>query len=211
VVLREHLRGHALLFEPRAAPAYGASAGGRLLLIFILMEGVLGPRLHLFEWLGLPMPESRLRVPLMLATAILLVRYAAGVRFAQIGLRRWREWTLTEKSYFVQVVVIATVVFSLVGAVGVTCLLWGFYQELLYRGVLQTELVRRWGGVAGVLAANVLFTFGPLHAYHFAASPPWMIAAIFAIGLFFGVLFHRSRNLALAGVFHGIGACYLAT
>jgi membrane protease YdiL (CAAX protease family) len=94
-----------------------------------------------------------------------------------------------------------------------TSLLWGFYQELIYRGILQTELVRRWGAVPGVLVANLLYTFGPLHFYHFfkgsAAASAIMFASIFAIGLFFGVLFHRSRNLAMVGLFHGLGDWYI--
>jgi hypothetical protein len=45
--------------------------------------------------------------------------------------------------------------------------------------VLQTDLVRRWGTWTGILASNLLFTFGPLHAdinargigmYHFQAE-----------------------------------------
>ena len=62
----------------------------------------------------------------------------------------------------------------------------------------------------GILASNLLYTFGPLHAYHLAGpSPAPMFAAIFAIGLFFGVLFARSGNLWLPGVFHGIGDAWI--
>jgi membrane protease YdiL (CAAX protease family) len=93
-------------------------------------------------------------------------------------------------------------------------LLWGFYQELIYRGILQTELVRRWGAPTGIFISNILFTFGPLHFYHFRGieenpSHAWIFAAIFAIGLFFGFLFQRSSNLWIVGLFHGIGDWYL--
>src|SRR4029453_19183046 len=90
-------------------------------------------------------------------------------------------------------------------------LLWGFYQELMYRGLLQTELGRARGPLAGVLVANALFTFGPLHFYHFARTSPAlpMFAGIFAIGLFFGVLFQRSGNLWMVGIAHGIGNMYI--
>jgi membrane protease YdiL (CAAX protease family) len=88
--------------------------------------------------------------------------------------------------------------------------LWGFYQELAYRGMLQTELTRRFGATAGVLLANAAYTFGPLHFYHFAgASPIAMFAALFAIGLYFGVLRHRSGNLWMPAVFHGIGTAWI--
>ncbi len=45
--------------------------------------------------------------------------------------------------------------------------LWGFYQEFAYRGLLQTEIVRRTGPAIGILISNAVFTFGPLHFYHF--------------------------------------------
>jgi membrane protease YdiL (CAAX protease family) len=95
-----------------------------------------------------------------------------------------------------------------------TQLLWGFYQELIYRGILQTELVRRWGTLAGIFVSNILFTFGPLHFYHIQGvranpSHEWIFAAIFVTGLFFGFLFRRSSNLWIVGIFHGVGDWYL--
>jgi membrane protease YdiL (CAAX protease family) len=77
-------------------------------------------------------------------------------------------------------------------------LVFGFYQEVIYRGVLQSELVRRWGALAGILSANLLYTFGPLHWSYFMAQSSLalpMFSSIFAIGLFFGVLFWPSGNL----------------
>ena len=91
-------------------------------------------------------------------------------------------------------------------------LFFGFYQELVYRGMVQREMVRRWGAPAGIGAANVLYTFGPLHAYYFASRAALavpMFASIFAIGLFFGVLYRRSGNLWLPAVFHAIGNAWI--
>jgi CAAX protease family protein len=90
-----------------------------------------------------------------------------------------------------------------------TGILWGMVQEFLYRGLLQTELVRRLGAVFGVLLANLVFTFGPLHSKHFRidadAGPRWgMFAAIFAIGLLFGLIYRRSGNLWIPALLHGI-------
>jgi uncharacterized protein len=226
--LSVHWRGHALLFEPRCAPAYPASAGLRLLLIFLLLEGVLGPRLSLLAWLRLPAPPVWLRVPVLLAVSLLSVRYVAGLDLTQIGLRPWRRWNATEKSYFIQVLFITNAVFAVLladrlrallagppilargAAVLVPVFLWGFYQEVMYRGILQTELVRRWGPLRGILVSNTVFTFGPLHFYHFSdASPLPIFAAIFAIGLFFALVFWRSGNLALIAVLHGLGDAYI--
>ena len=224
-----HWRGHALRFEPRSAPGDEAPAGARLLLVFLGLEGVLGPRFSLLAWLHLPVPPVWVRVPLLLAVSLLSVRFIAGLKLAQIGLHPWRRWNATEKSYFFQVVLIANVVFGVlfadrlrailagpsllarVGTVFVPYFLWGFYQEVMYRGILQTELVRRWGPLPGILISNGLYTFGPLHFYHFAHTSPAapIFAAIFAIGLFFALVFWRSGNLWLVAVFHGIGNTYI--
>ncbi|HEV8514006.1 MAG TPA: CPBP family glutamic-type intramembrane protease, partial [Cyclobacteriaceae bacterium] len=56
--------------------------------------------------------------------------------------------------------------------------------------------------------------FGPLHFYHLQRigdhpAHAWIFAAIFAIGLFFGILFRRSGNLWIVGIFHGVGDWYL--
>ena len=169
-------------------------------------------------------------VLLLLAGALGLVRFVTPLKLSQIGLYRWGEWSPVEKSYFVQLLVIANVVFPLVFAsrlrlilaqpsalatmwnVFVPYLFFGFYQEVVYRGILQSELVRRWGALTGILSANVFYTFGPLHWYYFAAQASLavpMFAAIFAIGLFFGVLFWRSGNLWIVAVIHGIGNAYI--
>jgi uncharacterized protein len=223
-----HLRGHILNFGPSPRPDFSEASGLRLLLIVVVLEGLLGPRLSILKWLRLPSPPDWIRVLLLLALALVLLRAFAGVRYAQIGLRPWREWSLAEKSYFIQICVIANIVFAMILAprlsaiaadstrwgpallTALTYLVWGFYQELVYRGMLQSELTRRWGAPVGILVANVAYTFGPLHFYHLSGpAPAPMFAAIFAIGLFFGVLFARSGNLWMVGIFHGIGDAYL--
>ena len=224
-----HWKGHVLLFARKGAPTFDAAAGVRLLLIFVLLEGVLGPRLALFSLFNLPLPPFWIRVPVLLALALLLVRFVAKVKLSEVGLYRWHEWSETEKSYFVQLLIISNVVFGLMfwdrvrtiqaEAAGMRhlltmllpYLLWGFYQELVYRGLLQTELVRRWGTAAGIFVTNTLFTFGPLHFYHFARTSPALstFAGIFAIGLFFGVVFQRSGNLWMVAIAHGIGNFYM--
>jgi membrane protease YdiL (CAAX protease family) len=221
-----HWRGHFLLFDKKSAPAYGASTGTRLLLIAVAVEAF---RLVVVRWLHSALPLLIL-VLLLLATALLLVRFAARLKLSQIGLYPWREWHPVEKSYFVQLLVIANIVFPLVFAsrlrlvmaqpsvlstvltVFVPYLFYGFYQEVVYRGIVQTELVRRWGAFIGVLLANVLYTFGPLHSYYFSSRSSLavpMFVSIFVIGLFFGLLFRRSGNLWIVAVIHGIGNAYI--
>ena len=224
--------GHFLQFEPKPRSDYDSGTGLRLLLIFITMEIILGPRFALATWLGIPVPEAAIRVPLLLLLAFVLIRFLGKINVSQLGLYSWKHWSSTERWYFIQVLILANVIFGTLlfsklniiwthpamwgtaAGVLIVQLLWGFYQELIYRGVLQTELVRRWGTWTGILISNIIFTFGPLHLYHFrtaAENPPhaWIFAAIFAIGLFFGVLFQRSGNLWMIGIFHGIGDLYL--
>ncbi len=67
-------------------------------------------------------------------------------------------------------------------------------------------------GARAIVIANVLFTFGPLHWNYFWAPASLavpMLTAIFAIGLFFGAVYQRSRNLWMPGVFHAIGNAYM--
>ncbi len=144
-----------------------------------------------------------------------------------IGLRYWRDWTSREKVYFLQTVPLILVLFialfqqhfrQLIGNYGLvgfitfsvlTGLIWGVTQEFIYRGLLQTELVRRIGSIGGIVAANLIYTAGPLHInyFHFGSDTPvqWtMLTTIFGIGLLFGTIYHRSGNLWIPAVFHGL-------
>ncbi len=224
--LSVHLRGHVFLFGKRLRSAYEGSDSTRLLLAAVVLEA---GRLGVVRWLHARVPLSIL-IPLLLVAALLSVRFVARLRLSRIGFHPWREWSAIEKSYFIQLLVIANVVFPMVFAarlqrvltqpsplwtvwsVFVPYLFFGFYQEVVYRGMLQSELVRRWGAFTGILVSNVLYTFGPLHSYYFWSRASFaipMFASIFAIGLFFGVLFRRSGNLWIAAVMHGIGNAYI--
>lgn len=215
--LSSHWRGHFLLFEPKERAALDAKAALRLLIIFVLLEGLIGPRFEALEALGLPLPPAWFRNVFLLVLALLLVRFFARISWRGLGFIPWREWSATEKSYFLQVVVIFCAAGALLlGArlrpeLFATFFVWGFYQEVVYRGIVQTALVSRMGALAGILLGNLLFTFGPLHFYHFFQTPnaAGMFAAIFAIGLFFAALFHRSGNLWIVATFHGIGTAFI--
>lgn len=218
-----HLQGHLLLFGKKFSPSWNASAGFRLLLIVVILEAV---RIGAIKWLYPTVPLLVL-VPLLLVCALLLVRYLAGLNLAQIGFHSWQKWTLPEKSYFIQLLVIANIVFPLILAPRLQAILnlpgpgrtilnvfvpyffFGFYQEVVYRGMLQSELVRRCGALAGILVTNFAYTFGPLHWYYFSPLRAAMFASIFAIGLLFGLIFQRSGNLWMVAIMHGIGNAYI--
>jgi membrane protease YdiL (CAAX protease family) len=228
-------RGHLLLFDQPQLPALSSQQGTRLLLVFLFSEVIARP---LFaagaRWLTIAQSSWWPLVQLSLLTLLVcwLVTNFAKVRLFQLGLYSWVRWSRTEKFYFLQILPIAIIVFSFftyaslkalwarsdLWAIGLFIfaqqMIWGFYQELLYRGVLQTELVRRWGSRTGILVSNLVFTFGPLHAYHFLAAQKnpshlWIFLAIFSIGLFFAILFKRSGNLWIIGVMHGLGDWFI--
>ena len=204
-------------------PRYDAAAGMRMFIAFLAVA------LALFYALRLVLdgsPLARSIFVLALCVAFVVVhRWFVRLPFTAIGLRDWRDWSRRERLYLLQVVPLAGVAFALIfqahlrellerhGAGGfvvyslLTGLAWGAVQELLYRGWLQTELTRRLGGIAGLLLANVVFTFGPLHMNYLTAAggPQWgMLGAVFGIGLLFGLVFLRSGNLWIPAVLHGL-------
>ena len=227
-LLADSLRAHALLFTRPLAPVYPAAAGNRILLAFVAVAFVVFMPLRLaLGGVGeRNLPLAKLGFVLTLCAAFFLLQRAfVRLPFADVGLLRLPEWTRLEHLYLFQVAPLAALAFAFVfrehllgllqqygiGGFAVfavlTGVLWGMAQELLHRGWLQTELTRRFGGTVGLLAANAVFTFGPLHFDHFTdpAGVRWGgLVAVFAIGLFFGLLYRRSGNLWLPAILHGL-------
>src|SRR5690349_16951333 len=86
-------RGHFLLFDKRSAPSWNGSTGARLLLIAVVVEGL---RIFLVRWLY-PAAPLLILVLLLLVFSLLLVRFAAPLKLAKIGLYPWTEWNPVEK------------------------------------------------------------------------------------------------------------------
>jgi membrane protease YdiL (CAAX protease family) len=227
-LLAESVRAHALIFETPPAPSYGNAAGIRMLVAFLVVGVVMFLALRFVAAAagvrGSPAANLGLVVAL-LAAFVLAQRAFVRLPMAAVGLRRFAHWTLRERLYLLEVVPLAAVVFAIVfanrllglldkhGFAGFllfsvfTGLLWGIVQEFLYRGWLQTELSRRFGAMAGLLVANLAFTLGPLHLSYLLdpAGVHWGgLGAVFAIGLFFGLVYYRSGNLWIPAVLHGI-------
>ena len=228
-------RGHLFLFNPPKIKNYTSQQGFKMLLVFLLVEIILRPLIlvssksfeisNRYWWVAV-------NVITLTMLAYLLVRVFIKMHGSQLGLYGWKNWTTIERLYFLQIIPITIIVFSFFSSEQLKVLftrpnllniclfnlvpqiIWGFYQEFLYRGILQTELVRRWGSWKGILVSNSIFTFGPLHMYHFliAEKNPshlWIFAAIFCIGLFFAIIFKRSGNLWIIGIMHGLGDFFL--
>lgn len=74
----------------------------------------------------------------------------------------------------------------------------GVGEEMMFRGVLQTELTSRFDGLAALAGSSVIF--GALHA----VTPLYAALATIA-SIFFGVLYNTSDgNLAVPMVCHGL-------
>jgi uncharacterized protein len=228
-------RGQLFLFDRPQPAAHTPQQGYKLLAIFISLELIVRPfTRHEAQALGIAQRNwwSLLQLSFLLALACWLTARFAGVRLSQVGLYPWRQWSKIERIYFPQILGLSITIFGFAQAAELKALwgrpdlwrtalvilveqmIWGFYQELMYRGVLQTELVRRCGAPLGVLLSNLIFTFGPLHFYHFAQSRQhpehlWIFAAIFAIGLYFAMLMLRSCNLWMVASLHGLGDWFI--
>jgi len=217
-----------MLFEKPMAPTHGAAAGMRMLVAFLAVGvGVFfALRWAIARTWVHDSPTSRLVfVGALLLAFVVVQRFFVATTWAAVGLRRFASWTRRERLYLAQMIPLAAVMFSFLfrghvrslveqhGLAGFllvsvpTGLLWGMVQEFLYRGWLQTELTRRFGSVAGLLAANAAFTFGPLHSVYLfgAGGVRWgVLAAVFGIGLIFSILYRRSGNLWIPAVLHGL-------
>src|SRR3972149_4857414 len=137
-----HLRGHLFLFDRMPSPSDTPSAGVRLLLAAAFVEVV---RLAALTWLYPGVPLGLL-LPALVALGLLVVPGIAGVKLSQLGFRPWRDWTATEKSYFLQVLLIANVVFPIVLAAplrkhiaqaGMAWSLWNAFVPYLFYGFYQ--------------------------------------------------------------------------
>ena len=227
-LVTDSLNAHALRFEKPLAPAYDDGAGLRVLVAFILV-GIGLPFLLRFAFDATGVrgsPGANLGfVVAWLAAFFLVHRWFVRLPMAAVGPRGPGSWTRRERLYFAQVVPVAALAFAVLfrdhlvalhdrhGLAGfvlfsvVGGLVWGIGQELIYRGWLQTELTRRFGAIAGLLVANLVFTFGPLH-FDYLGGPTGVrwggLAAIFGIGLLFGTIYARSGNVWIPAVMHGL-------
>jgi membrane protease YdiL (CAAX protease family) len=233
--MRSIWSGYLFRFDKLPGAAYADGTGARLLFVCVLLEGLIRPSLGVaLRRLGIAGDFWGVLVPVscILVLALVLTTHWIRLPLQRIGIYRWRYWGSAERWFFPQILAISALCFIVAVQKELSAIadrpewfetilmvfagqmIWGFYQEYVYRGLLQTELVRRCGTWPGILASNLLFTFGPLHAYHFsrALENPWhlaIFAAIFAIGLYFSVLFLRSGNLCIVGALHGLGDFFL--
>ncbi|MDB5200186.1 MAG: hypothetical protein JWO92_2149 [Chitinophagaceae bacterium] len=163
---------------------------------------------------------------LILLGLVFLVTKFLGIKLKDIGLRKLSLWNTYEIVYLAIMIPVGFFIFyyftkdkfsasleengwgiMIITFIFYVC--WGFYQEWIYRGFIQTELTRRYDAATAIILANIIFTFGPLHFYQLYHGHYTIVAATFLIGLVFGILYHRSYNLWIVGLLHGIGNWFL--
>jgi len=227
-LLTDTVRAHTMNFDSPLAPEYGDAVGTRMLAAFLAVGvGVFFMLRFAFDAAGVRgLPGTNMVFVLALLLAFVVVqRVFVAASLADVGLHRFAEWPRLERLYIGQMAPLAAMIFSIVfrdhllglverhGLAGfiffsvLTGFFWGMVQEFFYRGWLQTELTRRFGPIAGLLTANGVFTFGPLHFNYLVGTDgvQWgSLAAVFGIGLIFGILYRRSGNLWIPAVLHGL-------
>ncbi len=227
--------GHFLVFEKPFAKLTGNKSSLQAFIAFLLTGFLLLAVLRQLSVLltsgetpVLNEMQSRFAtVCLLLAGTIAITKFSNRSNWCSQIFRPFRAWTRREVLYLVQVVPVACVAFFFVfserihelilqeGLVGflvfnvVFGMLWGIYQEVTFRGLLQSATVTKFGPIVGILIANVAFTFGPLHFSHYPGlvddpSKAWIFLPIFLIGLGFAAIYHRSGNIWIPAIFHGL-------
>jgi hypothetical protein len=215
-----------LYFNKKVKPIYTSEQGRDMLMVAIVFEIIRVAITFYKNNLGYQDLLSTGITALVLLGLVFGVTKMLGIKLKDVGLRNLSHWNTYEKLYFVLIVPFGFILFYYFTKDKFTASLqengwvmmivtlifyisWGFYQECIYRGFIQTELTRRFGGVTAILLANIIFTIGPLHFYQLYQGKFLLIGATFLIGLIFGILYHRSYNLWIVGILHGIGNWFL--
>ena len=100
-------------------------------------------------------------------------------------------------------------------------LIVGPFEELLYRGVIQTRLREEFGVVSAITIASLIFVLIHLPAYGLGQAGVAAIAlsltALFVGSIIFGAVYEWTGNLTVVAVIHGLynsillGVLYLVT
>jgi len=92
---------------------------------------------------------------------------------------------------------LALVAITMIGFVGLV-------EELLFRGVLQQVLERRYGVAPGLLLASATFAF-----MHSGYGTPLEIGFAFGVGLLFGIVYDVTDSLVLVAGMHGLSNVFV--
>ncbi len=82
----------------------------------------------------------------------------------------------------------------------------GLGEELLFRGLIQNDLIKTFGTKTGILGQALLFA-----VMHMTWRSPLEIAFTFFAGILFGILYHRTGTLTASITFHGMNNVMLVS
>lgn len=215
-----------LYFNKRVKPLYTPEQGRDMLIVAIVFEIIRVAITFYKNNLGYQNILSTGITALVLLGLVVGVTKILGIKLKDVGLKKLSHWNTYERVYFILIVPLGFLIFyyftkdkfttslqengwAMMIATFIFYLSWGFYQEWIYRGFIQTELTRRYDAATAIILANIIFTFGPLHFYHLYHGKFMFIGATFLVGLILGILYHRSYNLWIVGILHGIGNWFL--
>jgi membrane protease YdiL (CAAX protease family) len=91
--------------------------------------------------------------------------------------------------------------FSMLVASIVFYILNSFWQEILFRGYLQTRGVEEYGRVIGVIAISVIFVI--FHGLVQTLTPIGILTGVLLF-IFIGLLYDRTKSLYLVGSIHAV-------
>lgn len=215
-----------LYFNKKVRPLYHPDQGKDLLMMALVFEIVRYGISYFKDSSGYSELISTGVIGVVFLGLLFLVIKLVQVNLKDIGLEKLSCWNRYEIFYFLLITPVWFFLFyyfnkaifsvslnengwEILLVIFILYMCWGFYQEWIYRGLLQTELTRRYGATTAIILANVIFTFGPLHFDLIYQGKFIILGAIFLIGLFFGAIYNRSYNLWIIAILHGIGDWFL--
>lgn len=88
-------------------------------------------------------------------------------------------------------------------------LIVGPFEELFFRGVIQTRLAQTYTSGTSIVLTNILFFTVHIPTYNLTIQTPTstftlIFAAIFITSTILGHVYHETQNLTLVGLAHGI-------
>ena len=184
-------RARTLIFQdPVSSTAIGILSGLAGLLIVWFLVKVIERSDFAWRTVGLDWKSSSL-LAILLGGMLALVLF-----FASIWIGHVRGLSASSLSASTMGLSIPILIQKLVLYLGM-----GFGEEVVFRGYVQTKLVKRYRAVWGVLAAAVIFTL--LHQVSYRLSPVTALSGVM-LWTTMGALYLLSKSLYLVGTFHGV-------
>lgn len=189
-------------------------AGSTPALVPLLLAFILAPLIRLIS-LTLPLsdieePYRYLFAGIPMALGALVVARSAGLRWTQIGLQ-WRGtgWQVLAILVSVELGFLEFIILqpepvgplsplSILPALSVG-LATGIPEELIFRGVMQTAARPLLGS-----AWSVLYVSGLFAVLHIGYASLIDVAFVFAVALFYGAIFERTRSIIGVSIGHGV-------